>query len=150
MRSNELETGLSSSNDPMEVEVDTAISNLREVRPFSALGEECSLDIETLSRFSQRFQFPERVRVRLPRAEEQAYHFTPGEVCFYEATFLCGLRFPVHPFIMEFLNHFNITPGQLYAKLMKHFHGAFSPSFSLESLDRTLTFSPNQKVLSTS
>ena len=38
---------------------------------------------------------------------------SPGEVCFYEAAFLCGLRFPVHPFIMELLNHFNIAFGQL-------------------------------------
>ena len=52
VRSSELETGLSSSNNPMEVEEDTAVSSLREVRAFSALGEECSLDIETFSRFS--------------------------------------------------------------------------------------------------
>ena len=34
-------------------------------------------------------------------------------MCFYEAAFLSGHRFPVHPFIMELLGHFNITPGQL-------------------------------------
>ena len=34
-------------------------------------------------------------------------------MCFYEAAFQCGLRFPVHPFIMELLNHFNIALGQL-------------------------------------
>ena len=34
-------------------------------------------------------------------------------MCFYEAAFLCGLRFPVHPFIMELLNHFNIASRQL-------------------------------------
>ena len=34
-------------------------------------------------------------------------------MCFYEAAFLCGLRFPVHFFIMELLNHFNIAPRQL-------------------------------------
>ena len=70
VRSSELETRLSSSDNPMGVEVDTAISNPREVRVFSILGEEYGLDIKTLSRFSQRFQFPERVRVRLPCAEE--------------------------------------------------------------------------------
>ena len=26
---------------------------------------------------------------------------------------MCGLRFPVHPFIMELLHHLNIAPGQL-------------------------------------
>ena len=113
VRSSELETGLSSSNYPVEVEEDTMSSGPREVRAFFALGEECGLDVETLSRFSNRFQFPKRVRVRRPRKEERAYHFSPGEVCFYEATFLHGLRLPIHPFILELLNHFKITPGQL-------------------------------------
>ena len=30
-----------------------------------------------------------------------------------EVAFQCGLRFLVHTFIMELLNHFNIAPGQL-------------------------------------
>ena len=59
------------------------------------------------------FQFPERVRVRLPSKEERACNFFPGEVCFYESSFACGLRFPIHPFLMELLNHFGIAPGQL-------------------------------------
>ena len=37
--------------------------------------------------------------------------FFPGKICFYEAAFSCGLRFPVHPFIMELLDHFGIVPG---------------------------------------
>ena len=73
----------------------------------------CGLDGETLSRFKGRFQFPDRVRVCLPYEEEQACHFFLGEVCFYEAAFLCGLRFPIHPFIMELLGHFGIAPKQL-------------------------------------
>ena len=111
VRSSELETGLSSSDDPM-VE-DTVFSTLRVVKAFSTLDEKCGLDIETLSRFRDRFQFPNRVRIRLPRKAERARHFSPGEVCFYEATFQSGLRLPVHPFIMELLNHFNIALGQL-------------------------------------
>ena len=113
VRFSELETGLSSSNNPVGVEEDTMVSSLKEVRAFSALGEEYSLDIESLSRFTQRFQFPERVRGRRPHNEVRACLFSPGEMCFYEAAFLCGLRFPVHPFIMELLNHFNIAPRQL-------------------------------------
>ena len=70
VRSSELETGLSSSDNPMEVEEDIAASGPREVKAFSALGEECSLDVETLFRFSNRFQFFERVRVRHPHKEE--------------------------------------------------------------------------------
>ena len=113
VRSSELETGLSSSDDPVEMWDDTAVSVPWEVRAFSTLGEECGLDVEILSRFIQRFQFPNRVKVRLPRPKEQACHFSPGEVCFYEATFLSGLKFLVHPFIIELLNHFRIAPKQI-------------------------------------
>ena len=113
VRSSELKTGLWFSDNPVEVEEDTAVFVPWEVRAFSALGEECSLDVEILSRFSNRFQIPERVKVRLPRKEERACHFSLGEVCFYEAAFLSRLRFPIHPFITELLNHFKIDPGQL-------------------------------------
>ena len=113
VRSSELETRLPSNDNPMEEEADTAISVPREVRAFHALREACNLDDETLSRFRDRFQFPERVRVCLPQGEEQACHFSLGEVCFYEAAFQCELRFPVHPFIMELLGHFDTAPRQL-------------------------------------
>ena len=97
VRSNELEIGLSSNDGLVEVGGNTAISSLREVRAFYALDEVCGLDANKLSRFKDRFQFPDRVRVRLPNEEAQACHFFPGEVCFYEAAFLCGLRFPRPP-----------------------------------------------------
>ena len=109
VRSSDLETGLSSNGDP--VEGDTAVSAPREVRAFYALREVCGLDTETVSRFKDRFQFPARVRVRLPKDEDRACHFFPGEVCFYESTFSCELRLPVHPFLMELLAHFGIAPG---------------------------------------
>ena len=111
VRSSKLETGLSSSSEP--VEGDTAVSASREVRAFYALNEECGLDDDTLSRFKDRFQFLDRVRVRLPSKGEWACNFFPGEVCFHEASFSCGLRFPVHPFLMELLDYFGIAPGQL-------------------------------------
>ena len=68
VRSNELETGLSSSDDPVEVEGDIAASGLssserRKIRPFHALREECALDANTFFRFQDRFQFLEEVRV---------------------------------------------------------------------------------------
>ena len=102
---------MSSSDNP--VKEDTVMSTPRVVRAFSALEEKCGLDAETHSRFRDRFQFPGRVRIRLSHKEERACHFSPGEVCFYEATFQSGLRFLVHPFIMELLNHFNIALRQL-------------------------------------
>ena len=111
VRSNELETRLSSSSDP--VEVDTAVSTPREVRAFHALEEMCGLDVDTMGRFKDRFQFLEWVRVCRPNDEHRACHFFLGEVCFYEAAFTCGLRLPVHPFIMELLDHFSIAPRQL-------------------------------------
>ena len=113
VRLSELETRLSSNDGPVEVRGDTAISASQEVRAFYALDKVCGLDSNTLSRFKDRFQFPDRVRVWLPREEDQACHLFPGEVCFYEAAFQCGLRFPVHPFLMELLDRFGIAPRQL-------------------------------------
>ena len=107
VRSSELETGLSSSGDL--VEGDTAVSNPRDVRAFYALKEECGLDADTLGRFKDRFQFPERVRVHLRSEVERARHFFPREVCFYESTLVYVLRFPVHPFLMELLDYFGIA-----------------------------------------
>ena len=111
VRSNELETRLSSSSDP--VEVDTAVYTPREVRAFHALKEMCGLDVDTMGRFKDRFQFLEWVRVCRPNDKHRACHFFLGEVCFYEAAFTCGLRLPIHPFIMELLDHFSIAPRQL-------------------------------------
>ena len=111
VRSSKLETGLSSSDNL--VEEDTAVSIPREVRAFYALKEVCGLHTDTLGRFRDRFQFPEWVRVRMPSEEDRACHFFLGEVCFYKSAFVCGLRFPVHPFLMELLDHFGIAPRQL-------------------------------------
>ena len=57
VRSSELETGLSSSGDP--VEGDTSMSNPYEIRAFYALNEECGLVADTLGKFKDKFQFPE-------------------------------------------------------------------------------------------
>ena len=113
VRSSELETGLSSNDGPVEAGGDTVISTPREVRDFHDFDEVCGLEDNTLSRFKDRFQFPNRVRVCLPRVKDRACHFFPMEVCFYEVAFQCRLRFPVHPFLMELLDHFGIAPGQL-------------------------------------
>ena len=111
VRSSELETGLSSSGGPEEG--DTTVSIPRMVKAFYALEEVCGLDTDIVSRFKNRFQFPERVCVCRPNEEDRACHFFLGEVCFYEAAFTYGLRLPVHPFIIELLGHFGIAPKQL-------------------------------------
>ena len=82
-------------------------------RSFHALKEKCTLKVEVRDKFRDRFQFLNETRARLPRKGEKACAFAHGEVCFYEAAFLCGLRLPVHPFIMELINHLNIAPRQL-------------------------------------
>ena len=60
VRSGELETGLSSSDNPVEAKVHTAASSpllrgWREVRSFHALKEDCALDANTLFRFRDKF-----------------------------------------------------------------------------------------------
>ena len=83
VRSSELDTGLSSSGEPAEGDI--AVSTPREVRAFYALEEACGLDVDTVARFKDKFQFPERVRVRRLGNEDRVCHFFPGEICFYEA-----------------------------------------------------------------
>lgn len=82
-------------------------------KAFHALKEKCSLDKDTLFRFRDRCQLPNETRIRLPRLGEKVCSFTPGEVSFYKASFVTGLRFLVHPFIMELLYHLGIAPRQL-------------------------------------
>ena len=119
--SSDLERGASSNIGEEGTGVDTATSAPSSSQPtvpavvhaFHALKEKCSLKIEVFSKVKDRFQFPEGTRARLPRKDEKACAFTHGEVCFYEAAFSCGLRFPVHPFIMKLLHYLNLAPGQL-------------------------------------
>ena len=125
IRLSDLKTNLSSSASPIGAGTDTAISIPSSLpsfshpstsdtsRPFHALKEECSLKRDTFRRFRVRFQFPNETRVHLPRRGEKSCAFAHGEVCFYEAVFLCGLIFPIHPFIMELLHYLNIALGQL-------------------------------------
>ena len=121
VRSSDLEAKLSFSTGTGGVEMDTAVfvhlssSPTVSTSPWSfyALQEECFLREDTFLRFRDRFQFPKETRVRLPRKGEKSCAFAHREVCFYEATFLCGLRFPVHPFIIELLHYLNIALGQL-------------------------------------
>ena len=125
VRSSDLETGSSSSASTAGAKTNTATSVPSFIpssarpfvsatpRTFHALKEKCSLKVDTFSRFRDRFQFPKETKVRLPRKGEKACAFAYGEVCFYKATLLCSLRFPIHPFIMELLHHLNKAPGKL-------------------------------------
>ena len=116
VRSSELETRLSSNADSLSKVVDTVVSKLpssSSSRPLHALSESCSLKESHLRGFRKRFQFPKGTSVKLPRLGEKACNFAHGEVCFYEANFLCGLRLLVHPFILHLLNELQIALNQL-------------------------------------
>ena len=125
VRSSDLETGLSSSAGMARAKMDTTASMPSTIpsssqpsvsathRSFHALKEECSLKEGTFSRFMDMFQFLEETRAHLPRKGEKSCAFAHGGVCFYETVFLCGLRFPVHPFIMELLHYLNRALRQL-------------------------------------
>ena len=107
---------MSSNVESLNQVVDIAISKLPSSSsslPLHALSESCSLIESHLKGFRKRFQFPKNTSVRLPRLAEKACNFAHGEICFYEAHFSCGLRFPIHPFILHLLNELQIAPGQL-------------------------------------
>ena len=125
MGSNNLERDSSSDVGTVGARVDTTTSAPSgapssshppvsgEACSFHALKEKCSLKIEVFNKFRDRFQFLNETRARLPRKGEKAYAFTHWEVCFYEVAFLCGLRFLIHPFILELLHYLNLASGQL-------------------------------------
>ncbi|GFY86563.1 hypothetical protein Acr_05g0002020 [Actinidia rufa] len=59
------------------------------------------------------YSFPQGVRLRIPGDGETILSARQGEVAFYEAAFLAGLRFPIHPTIRDILIHYQICPAQL-------------------------------------
>ncbi|GFY91593.1 hypothetical protein Acr_07g0017890 [Actinidia rufa] len=59
------------------------------------------------------YSFPPGVRLRIPEDGETILSARQGEVAFYEAAFLAGLRLPIHPTIREILIHYKICPAQL-------------------------------------
>ena len=63
--------------------------------------------------FSRHYRPPFGVRVWSPDVLTFYVVFVPKMVCFFEATFDNGLRFPLHPFIKGVLQHFNVCPSQL-------------------------------------
>ena len=72
------------------------------------------MDEDTFFRVRDKFQLPDKTKICLPHLGEKAYSFNPGNVCFYEATFLSGLKCPPpppNPFLMELLHHLGIAPG---------------------------------------
>ncbi|GFZ05306.1 hypothetical protein Acr_17g0008780 [Actinidia rufa] len=59
------------------------------------------------------YSFPPGVRLRIPGDGETILSARQGEVAFYKAAFLAGLRLPIHPTIRKILIHYKICPAQL-------------------------------------
>ncbi|GFZ13232.1 hypothetical protein Acr_23g0016170 [Actinidia rufa] len=66
-----------------------------------------------LDKLGSTYSFPSGIRLRIPRDGETILSTRQGEVAFYEAAFLAGLRLPLHPTIREILIHYKICPAQL-------------------------------------
>ena len=63
--------------------------------------------------FAERYRPLPGVRIWSPDVLTFYAASVPGMVCFFKVAFDNGLRFPLHPFIKEVLQHFNICPSQL-------------------------------------
>ena len=65
------------------------------------------------STFVKRYRPLPGVRIWSPDFLTRYATSVPGMVCFFEVAFDNGLRFPLHPFIKQVLQHFHICPSQL-------------------------------------
>ena len=63
--------------------------------------------------FAIRYRPPSSVRIWCPDLLTSYVVPVPKMVCFFEAAFENGLRFPLHPFIKSILQHFNVCSSQL-------------------------------------
>ena len=107
VRSSELETDLSSSEDRKALKV-TFLSI-----PNKAQDVCCVLKGKDEGRIRSRFQFPSSVRVRIPNNDDRACRFYANEMCFYKANFVSGFCFPIHPFLKELFSCLSLALAQL-------------------------------------
>ena len=63
--------------------------------------------------FINRYRPPLGVQVWCPDLLTSYIVQVPKMVCFFKAAVENGLRFPLHPFIKNVLQHFNVCPSQL-------------------------------------
>ena len=107
VRSSELEMDLSSSKECGAPEVSFVST------PHKAWSIYCALKEIDKRRIKNMFQIPSSIKVRIPDDDNRACHSYTDEVCFYEADFICGLCFPIHPFIREFFFRLLLALAQL-------------------------------------
>ena len=105
--SSELKTGLSSSEDHKALKVTSPSTT------FKAWDVCYVLKRKYEGRIRSRFQFPSSIRVRIPNDNDKACCSYVGMVCFYEANFVGGLCFPIHPFLRKLLSRLSFAPTQL-------------------------------------
>ena len=103
--SSELETCLSSSEDHGILKVTFPST------PHKAWGICCSLREKDEKRIRDRFQFPSSIKIRIPNGDDRTCHSYADEVCFYEADFVSGHRFPIYPFIREIFFLLRLAPA---------------------------------------
>ena len=98
VRSSDLDTGLSSSDNHVIPEVTSPST------PYIAWNIPCALSRKDEKQIRDRFQFPNFVKIRIPSDKDRAYHSYTDEVCFYEVDFTSGLRFSFIPLLGNFLH----------------------------------------------
>ncbi|GFZ00652.1 hypothetical protein Acr_14g0002870 [Actinidia rufa] len=87
--------------------------NSSEMDTSSLTKESNVMSQAELDKLGSTYSFPSGVRLRIPGDGETILSARQGEVAFYEAAFLAGLRLPIHPTIREILIHYKICPVQL-------------------------------------
>ena len=113
VRSSELKTGLSLSKGHKAFKVTSPST------PYKAWDVYCVLKRKYEGRIRSRFQFPSSVRVRIPNDDDKACYSYVDEVCFYEANFVNGLCFPIHPFLRKLFSRLSFAPTQLVPNLWR-------------------------------
>ncbi|KAL2461913.1 Uncharacterized protein Adt_45333 [Abeliophyllum distichum] len=73
----------------------------------------------TLKRTIDHFYMSEGHRYRAPGPTEYLPIGRPGEVAIYQDSLKAGLRFPLHPFLVEFFCTLNLSSGQLVPNALR-------------------------------
>ncbi|KAL2484630.1 Uncharacterized protein Adt_29386 [Abeliophyllum distichum] len=73
----------------------------------------------TLKRTIDHFYLSEGHRYRAPGPTEYLPTGRPREVAIYQDSLKAGLRFPLHPFLVEFFCTFSLSPGQLVPNALR-------------------------------
>lgn len=81
---------------------------------FSSLDDiSFVLSSSSVVSFLQKFSFPEGYEAIDPLPTDHAHHPSLGCLTVYAAQLASGLRFPLHPFLVQVLNVLGASPSQL-------------------------------------